>query len=113
MMIIGKNIKELRESSGLTQKNIAKYLNVDQSLISKFEKGERQITMEMLAKIATLYGVMPEVLMEQSSPIKHQITFALRANEISQTELETISTINKIALNLKNMQNIAGGRKDA
>ena len=38
MLRIGENIKALREQSGFTQSNLAKYLNVDQSLISKIEK---------------------------------------------------------------------------
>lgn len=39
--IIGKNIKSLRESIGFSQANIATFLNVDQSMISKVEKGEK------------------------------------------------------------------------
>lgn len=38
--IIGNNIKTLRENMGLTQLNVVNFLNVDQSLISKFEKAK-------------------------------------------------------------------------
>lgn len=35
---IGMKIKKLRENANLTQKQIAEFLSVDQSLVSKFEK---------------------------------------------------------------------------
>lgn len=37
-------IKELRISSNLTQDKIAEYLSLNQSMIAKMEKGERNIT---------------------------------------------------------------------
>ena len=46
--IIGNNIKKLRDSMGFNQSTIACFLNVDQSLISKIEKGERSISVDML-----------------------------------------------------------------
>ena len=36
--IIGDNINTLRDGMGFNQSNIARFLNVDQSLISKVEK---------------------------------------------------------------------------
>ena len=39
--IIGDNVKTLRDDMGFSQSTIARFLNVDQSLISKVEKGAR------------------------------------------------------------------------
>lgn len=94
---IGATIKSLRENSGFTQKNIANFLKVDQSLISKFESGERPISADMLDKLAALFGISMSVFYE-SADIK-PLSFALRANEISEEDLETICVINRIALN--------------
>lgn len=105
---IGEHIKSLREQSGFTQSNIAKYLKVDQSLISKIEKGERLITSDMLDKLATLFGITTESFNNDLISTK-QISFALRASEINEDDLETISAINRIALNVNFMTQLLGG----
>jgi transcriptional regulator with XRE-family HTH domain len=108
MLRIGENIKALREQSGFTQSNLAKYLNVDQSLISKIEKNERSITSDMLDRLATLFGVTAESFYQETIPA-NQISFALRASEINEDDLETISAINRIALNSNFMTKLLGG----
>lgn len=105
---IGENIKALREQSGFTQSNLAKYLKVDQSLISKIEKNERLITSDMLDKLAALFGITTESFNRASIPTK-RISFALRASEINEDDLETISVINRIALNSNFMTQLLGG----
>jgi transcriptional regulator with XRE-family HTH domain len=104
----GQNIRALREQSGLTQSNLAKYLNVDQSLISKIEKNERSITSDMLDKLSALFGVPVESL-TQELITANRITFALRASEINEDDLEAISAINRIALNSKFMTQLLEG----
>ncbi|MBQ0070379.1 MAG: helix-turn-helix transcriptional regulator, partial [Spirochaetales bacterium] len=54
---IGNNIRTLRINMGFNQSNVAAFLHVDQSLISKVEKGERGLTSDMLEKLASLFGV--------------------------------------------------------
>lgn len=108
--IIGENIKTLREQSGFTQSNLAKYLNVDQSLISKIEKNERSMTSDMLDKLSALFGVAIESLNQDTIP-STRISFALRASGINEDDLKTISAINRIALNLNFMTHLLGGRE--
>ena len=48
-------IRDLREDSDFTQKYISEYLMCDQSLYSKYERGERQLPLEFAIKLAELY----------------------------------------------------------
>ena len=48
-------IRDLREDNDLTQKQIAEYLMCDQSLYSKYERGERQLPLDFAIKLAKLY----------------------------------------------------------
>lgn len=50
-MKIGEALKNARERKGLTQKELAEMLYVHHSLICKWEKGKREITLSALVKI--------------------------------------------------------------
>ena len=96
---IGNNIKYLREQSKITQSTLAKFLKVDQSLISKIEKNQRSLTSDLLEKLSSLFGVSTESFFEKNiSAIP--ISVSLRAIDITSDDLEAISSINKIVLNL-------------
>ena len=48
-------IKDVREDNDLTQKEISKFLSCDQSLYSKYERGEREIPLNLIIKLADFY----------------------------------------------------------
>ena len=106
---IGDKLKSLRESSGFTQSNIAKYLKVDQSLISKYETGERVLTASMLEKLAVLFGVNMTAFNQDKADQVKPVFFALRASEINEEDLEAISAINRIVLNCNFMTQLLEG----
>lgn len=100
--IIGKNIKMLRENMGVNQLAFAHFLNVDQSLVSKIEKGERNVSINMLEKISCLFGVAVDDV-ENGALETSNLPFAFRANDLSVEDMEAISAINRIALNSEQM----------
>lgn len=66
--IISKNLKKLREEKGLSQSNLAAKLqtmnvNIDQQMISKIEKNNRQVTDYELACICKSLSVTPNDLL--------------------------------------------------
>ncbi len=69
-------IKDLREDNDLTQKEVAKVLMCDQSLYSKYERGEREIPLSLLIKLADCYGTSLDYLSHRQS--KHKITAVLK-----------------------------------
>lgn len=56
-------IRDLREDKDLKQKQIADYLMCDQSLYSKYERGERALPLEYAVKLADYYGVSVDYLL--------------------------------------------------
>ena len=48
-------IRNLREDNDKTQKEVAEYLFCDQSLYSKYERGQRDVPVGIIIKLAKLY----------------------------------------------------------
>lgn len=48
-------IRDLREDSDLTQKEVAEYLHIKQNTYSQYENGQRQIPIDMLISLAKFY----------------------------------------------------------
>lgn len=65
MKTLGQQLKEARESKGLILRKAAAFLDIDQSLISKFEKGQRQPTKQQLSKFSSFYKIPIEILMTE------------------------------------------------
>lgn len=98
MKIIGENIKKLREEMELNQANIAQFLNVDQSMISKIEKGERTISVDMLEKLSCLFGVnINDIEKEDIKPASYAVAF--RTTKLTPEDMNTIYAINRIFMN--------------
>ena len=55
-------IRDLREDHDLTQQRVAEILMYDQSLYSKYERGERALPLELAVKLADLYNVSLDYL---------------------------------------------------
>ena len=55
-------IRDMREDNDLTQQQISKILLCDQSLYSKYERGEREIPIALLIKLADYYNTSIDYL---------------------------------------------------
>jgi transcriptional regulator with XRE-family HTH domain len=54
---IGQRIKELREASNMSQKDLSYAADLDRSYIASVENGQRNISIVNIEKIATALGV--------------------------------------------------------
>ena len=63
--ILGGKIQGLRKSRGMTQKELADFLGYSESFISYIEKGERKIAAEDLQKIAKIFSVDIDFLLDK------------------------------------------------
>ena len=105
---IGQRIKELREQANLRQGQVAAYLDVDQSFLSKIESGERSISVDQLERLAELYGCDLAVF-NDSSIVVRPIQISLRARDITLEDMNIIAAINHIASNSRYMAKMLRG----
>lgn len=55
MLSIGEQIRKLREDQGLPLRKVAAELDIDQSILSKIERGERKVSKEQIIQIARIF----------------------------------------------------------
>lgn len=70
MVNLGKKLKSLRLSENLTQSQVAERLNVSKTVISSYENDLRQPSYENLIKLARLYKVSTDWLLDNEKQTK-------------------------------------------
>ena len=76
-MMLGKKLKELRESKGLMQRQVGSVIDVDGAFISKIENNEKPINRDHLKKLSVYF-------------------------KVKESELQTLWLVDKIRLLVKN-----------
>ncbi len=72
-MHIGLKIRDLRKKKGFTQTYLSSMIGMDNSQLSKIEKGKLMPTVEQIMAISSIFGISADWLMEKDD-----------ANNISQ-----------------------------
>lgn len=63
MIDFGERLKILRISKGLTQEQLARRLNLTKSVVSAYELGMRKPSINIVIKIAAIFGVTTDYLL--------------------------------------------------
>lgn len=97
MMTLQQRLKSLRLGRLLTQKELARLLNVSQNAIYNWENGNREPNKEMIEKIASLFDVSPAYLMgwenERTVFIADNLKKIMELKNISSSELANLSDL--------------------
>lgn len=103
---IGQNILQYRELLGLNQQQTGEYLGVTREFISLIETGKREISLGNLDKLANLFGVELEDLLEEDKQmVNTKLAFAFRSDE-TEEDLSQIADFKKIVLNYLKMDSL-------
>jgi transcriptional regulator with XRE-family HTH domain len=73
-MNVGDNIKKLRKEKGLQQKQMALELGIDQSNYNKIENGKREPSLDLLNKLAGLFGVSVDDILNPDKELPKEVT---------------------------------------
>lgn len=92
----GETIRKLREEKKLPLRVVSAYLNIDQAILSKIERGQRQANRELVTKLATFFDINEDVLMVAwlSDKIIYEVKeeeLALKAIQVAEDKLNYIA----------------------
>jgi transcriptional regulator with XRE-family HTH domain len=63
MKSLGDTLRELREERQLPLRTVAAYLDIDQAILSRIERGQRKASREHVIKLAAYFNVKDEELL--------------------------------------------------
>jgi transcriptional regulator with XRE-family HTH domain len=101
-MNLANNIKTIREKQNLMQKEVALHIGVDKSTYSKIEKGLRDVTVSELNKMAKLFNLTTDQIINYDDNIQPKEIVIEDKSTLEQMELiqqldeEDKSTVFKI-----------------
>lgn len=85
---LGERLQEQRQLKNLTQKEVAKTINVSAPIVSNYEKGERTPSLEVLMALARLYQCSTDYLIGFEKIEKDQYLDISMLNEEQQKLLQ-------------------------
>lgn len=103
-MDLGNALKTFREKNSFSQEDVASFLSVKREVLSYYENNSREPSLEILQKLANLYGVEMIAFFETNEDkAKTNLAFAFRADEIAENDFKVISGFKKVVMNYLKM----------
>lgn len=93
--MFGEKLKELRETNGLVQRQVAAELEVDTAYVSKMESNEKPVSRSHLKKLALLFDIKEEELLtfwlaEKVMDVVRDEDVAMKAIQLAEEELNNL-----------------------
>lgn len=99
--MFGERIAEQRKKLGLSQEELAEKLNISQKSISKYERGSRRPSYEVLVSMAALFGVTTDYLLGVDGgekDMKNRVKELREENGMKQSELGKLLNVQDAAI---------------
>ncbi|MED4600690.1 helix-turn-helix transcriptional regulator [Paenibacillus validus] len=98
LKLVGSRIRDYRKSKGLSQDQLGEMCGFHFSYIGGVERGERNLSLENIGKIAVALDVEPKLLFEFDEPFilpvaeekeaaLHEVLAILKGKEVSQIRM--------------------------
>ena len=97
---LGATIRKLREEKGLPLRTVSAYLDIDQAILSKIERGQRNASREQVIKLADFFKVNENDLLVfwLSDKLVYEVAdeeIALKALKVAEEKVKYIKNQNK------------------
>ena len=86
-----RTITQLRKEKNITQKQVAKDLDISQALLSHYEKGIRECSLDFLIKISDYYDVSTDYILGRTTQRYNELTD--NNDDLSENRKSTLSQI--------------------
>ncbi|MBN8703353.1 MAG: helix-turn-helix transcriptional regulator [Bacteroidetes bacterium] len=99
-MKIGHILKAYREKNKFSQEAVASFLDIKRELLSYYENDSREPSVEILEKLADVYGAeLSDFFETDINHINTNVAFAFRATEMKEKDLKELAQFRKVVKN--------------
>lgn len=85
-VLFGQKVRSIRTERGISQEELAFRCELHRTYISDVERGERNVSLENIEKIATALGVEPRDLLDFDSIVKQGEGSAMKVTKVYMTQ---------------------------
>jgi transcriptional regulator with XRE-family HTH domain len=100
MLSIGEQIRKLREDRGLPLRKVAAELDIDQSVLSKIERGERQASKKQIIRVARIFNANEKEML--INYLSDKVLYDLRDENLAPDALKVAEKKMKYLIKNKN-----------
>jgi len=104
-MAFSERLRLLREEAGLSQAEIARRIGVDDSAISQWENGRRQPNLALAKRLAGVFGVTLDFLVEDPDKSNTSISslrvFLRASRRLTHEDLESLMAFTRFVAQAK------------
>ena len=93
MVDCSEKLRALREARNLTQKQVANRIGISKAMVSAYETASKAPSIEVLIRLARLYGVSVDYLVCVDAP---------KVIDVSSLEDDTVALVSALVEKLKN-----------
>ena len=91
-MGLADNIRKIRKERGFQQKQVALEVEVGISHYNRMEKGEREISVKVLEKLAKFYGLTLDQIVNMNDEVPKEVVIK---DKITSEQIRLISQLDK------------------
>lgn len=97
---IGQVLKAFRERNNFSQEAVASFLGIKRELLSYYENDSREPSVEVLEKLANLYGTeLVDFFETDKDHINTNVAFAFRATDVNENDMKELAQFRKVVKN--------------
>ena len=110
--LLSKKLKDLRRANSYTQEDVAAALGVVRQTYSHYETGKRKPSSEVLFKLAGLYNISVDDLMQLTVDIDREVSFDAPLPTRSSASLAEYLEFANDPANKRRLQFLSGAEKE-
>lgn len=103
-VIISENIRRMREACSFTQAQVSQFLGIGRSAYANYEAGDRELPLDVMEKLADLYGCDMFLLYEKDADVvRNMLTTAFRVDDLTAEDMKQIADFKAVVKNYLKM----------